>query len=605
MRSPSSPAAQPPAGATPGAAPRNVSVVEALQLAAQHFQAGNRGEVENICLKVLEVEPENPEALHLIGVLAHLAGKQAIALALIEKAVRLSPRNAQYHYNLGVVLGVIRRGPEALAAYRAAIAIDPLQPNALGNLGNIALELDLFDEALAAYEAILARQPGDANVALARAITLYSMRRFDQAGPAFEVALGLEPQGARQHWERAHYLLMTGQLPAGWEDYEYRFSAPQSNVWHYPYPFPRWQGEPLAGKTLLLHGEQGLGDEIMFGSIYPELIAEAGAVIICCQPHLSTLFRDSFAGARVIEQLRAESDAWTRRPADWLASAPHIDYQVPFGSLGRLRRRSLADFHRHAGYLRADAAKQAAWAQNLAAHFKPSAGPQRELRIGLCWAANPAIEDAMAARRSRKKSLTLAQLEPLLAAPRAQFVSLQTWEAAAQVSAASAWTRERVYDASAGLKDFSDTAALIMNLDLVITVDTSVAHLAGALGKPVWVLLPWQGDWRWHGEGAGTEWYPSALLYRQPALGDWESVMQQVSRDLAALPRSGAQGELSPPAPAGAAAVHPAVSAPVAPSVPASAIASGPAAAPAPTSSAPTPPAATPPAAMPPAKVSA
>lgn len=523
--------------ATAPAAARTLSVAQVVALATEHLQAGRNAEVEHWCLKLLEVEPENPDALHLLGVVAHLAGKHGIALALMEKAVRLAPRHPQAHYNLGVVQGRLQLLEAALASYRTALAIDPAHPHALGNFANTALELDLDDEALAAYDACLARAPADPNMALARAITLYCMRRHAEAAPAYARALALAPRDPRPHWEWSQHLLMTGDFARGWEEYEWRFTAAEAHVWCYPYPFPRWNGEPLAGKTLLLHGEQGLGDEIMWASVYPELIAEAARVIICCQPHVAPLFRDSFPGVRVEPQLRADADAWTRQPVAWLADAPPIDYQIPFGSLGRLRRRGAADFPPHQGYLRADESKRRAWARQLA--------QLPAFRAGVCWAANPAVEDRAASRRSRKKSLTLQQLEPLLDAP-AGFVSLQTWEAAAQVNAASAQTRARILDASAGLGDFSDTAALMMNLDLVITVDTSVAHLAGALGKPVWILLPWHADWRWHAEGARSEWYPQARLYRQVQKGDWAGVIAQVRADLMALTQQARQEQTTP-----------------------------------------------------------
>lgn len=507
--------------------PHIVPVPKALELAAEHFQAGRRADVETICLKVLEVEPENPYALHLIGVLAHLAGKQGIALALIEKAIRGAPRDAQFRYNLGVVYAALKRPGAALGEYREAVTLNNNHAAAWGNLGATALELNRFDEALAAYAEVLRIDPANVNAALARGVTFYAARRLPEAATAFDIALQLGPNEARVHWERSHLLLLGGDFAAGWEEYEHRFFSPQSNVWNYPYPYPRWQGQPLAGKTILLHGEQGLGDEIMFGSIYPEVIAEAARTVICCQPHLLQLFRDSFPKAEVHPQLRADADAWTKRPAEWMNGAPQrIDFQIPFGSLARLRRRSLAEFRPHRGYLSADKEKTAAWKEHLA--------QLKGLRVGICWAANPAVEDPAAARRSRGKSLTLKQLEPLLAAG-VSFVSLQTWEAAAQLAAADPHMRERIFDASARLSDFSQTAALVMNLDLVITVDTSVAHLAGALGRPVWVLLPWQSDWRWHEGGETTEWYPSAKLYRQPALGDWESAITRVAADLAAL----------------------------------------------------------------------
>lgn len=501
-----------------------VCIPEAVQLALSQFQAGNRAEVEALCLKIMEVEPEQPDALHLTGVLAHLAGKQGIALALIEKAVRLNPAQAQFQYNLGVVYGVLRRTDAALAAYREAARLEPSHVSAWLNLGNGLLEADRLDEAIAAYQQHLVVKPHDAAATLALAIALYSARRFDAAQEHYEHSVALAPDDARAHWEYAHWRLMTRDFARGWEEYEYRFTAAGSNVWNYPYPFPQWSGEPLDGKTVILHGEQGLGDEIMFASIYLEVMAAARHVIICCQPHLAALFRSSFPGATIHQQLRADEDAWTRRPVPWLNTTAPIHYQVPFGSLARLRRRSAASFVRHTGYLKADAAKVAVWAGQL--------GALSGKRVGLCWAANPAIQDAVAARRSRKKSLTLQVLEPLLEVEGARFVSLQTWEAARQVADAAPATRTRVLDVSADLQDFSDTAALMMNLDLIITVDTSVAHLAGALGRPVWILLPWQADWRWHDSGESSEWYPSARLYRQPALHDWEPVVTQAKKDL-------------------------------------------------------------------------
>ncbi len=509
------------------AATQTLSITDAVQLAVSHLQSGNRAEVEALCLKILEVEPENPDALHLTGVLAHLAGKQGIALALIEKAVRCAPGQAQFHYNLGVVLGALRRSAEAVASYREAAHLEPQHPSAWLNLGNALLEDDRIDEAVQSYRQHLAVRPQDAAATLALAIALYSARQFDEAAPMYERSVALAPDDARTHWEYAHLLLMCRDYARGWEEYEYRFAAAGSNVWNYPYPFERWNGEPLVGKTIILHGEQGLGDEIMFASLYGEMIAQAGHVIICCQPHLAALFRTSFPRATVHEQLRADEDAWTRRPVPWLNTTAPIHYQIPFGSLPRLLRRGAEGFADPQAYLVADPAKSRVWAGKL--------GHLRQHRVGLCWAANPAIQDAVAARRSRKKSLTLATLEPLLATSGIDFVSLQTWEAARQVADAAPGTRARILDVSASLQDFSDTAALMMNLDLVITVDTSVAHLAGALGKPVWILLPWQADWRWHDSGDSSEWYPRARLFRQPALGDWASVVRAVGKALALL----------------------------------------------------------------------
>ena len=254
-------------------------------------------------------------------------------------------------------------------------------------------------------------------------------------------------------------------------------------------------------------------------------------MILCGQPHVTPLLRDSFPGVTVIDQLRADQDAWTRLPVPWLAQWQQrhgtIDYQIANGGLPVIRRDALEKFPKQVNYLKSNPVKVADWRDRLA-HLG-------RFKVGLCWAANPALQDHVAGRRSRKKSLTLKGLGPLAKVDGVDFVSLQTWEAARQADDAPM----PIMDCSAGLKDFSDTAALVDNLDLVITCDTSVAHMAGGMGKPVWILLPWQADWRWHADGNTTEWYPSARLYRQPSLGDWEAVLAEVCADLSKLAAKG------------------------------------------------------------------
>lgn len=510
--------------------PTSVTVPDAVKLALEHYHAGHMAEAEQLCVKILEIDPDNPDALHLSGVFAHLAGKQAFALAMLEKSVRLAPENAQFHYNLGVVYGVLTRLEEAAQHYRQALSRQPEHVAALNNLGNAALSLERYQEARDCYERLLKSNPDNAEAVLSLGVALLNLREHEQAAPWYERALALKPDFQRARWEYARLLLSRGEYARGWEHYEARFAgAREPGISCYPFPFPTWQGEPLEGKSILVHGEQGLGDEIMYASILPEIIAAAGRCVIACQPHLAGLFAHSFPGAEVHGQLRYNEDAWTREPVQWLERVGAIDFQVPAGSLPLHRRRSAEAFPDHRGYLVPPADKVAYWRGQFAAAL-PAA---RTLRVGLVWSSNPMSEHVFGARRARNKSMNLATMEPLARIGDVAYVSLQTWTAAAE--AANPPKGMEVFDRSAELEDFTDTAAVVANLDLVISVDTSVAHLGGALGKPVWILLPYLADWRWLSDTEKNLWYPSACLFRQSRPGDWQQVMERVAAELGRL----------------------------------------------------------------------
>lgn len=514
---------------TPGPALLSVSVEQAVAIATEHFEAGRRAEAEGVCLQILAVEPEQSDALHICGALAHLAGKHGIALPLLEKAARLQPGNAQIQYNLGVVFSALRMHPQAAQCYRNTLGLQASHLNALQNLGNIYLEHEQFTEAQRCYEAALPLAPRNAVVYLALGLLFNAQRQVQRARWLFERALELEPDNARIQWEAAQVFLLLGDFERGWQYYEARFPAGNDcKVWHYPFPFPRWQGEPLAGKHLLVHGEQGLGDEMMFLSIVPELLAEGARVSLVGQPHLHQLWRDALPECPAYVQLRANEDAWTRIEPDWLPQLGAVDYQIPFGSLALLRRRSLADFERQRPYITPDPVKVADWADWLA---QQRAAPGQRLRVGLVWAGNPAPGNIVANRKDAKRSLALAEFFRLAALPGVDWISLQTWQAAEQVRAAP--PEFPLLDCSDRLTDFSQTAALVANLDLVISVDTSVCHLSAAIGKPVWILLPFVGEWRWGLDPERAHWWPTARLFRQDSPGDWGGVVTRVGAALA------------------------------------------------------------------------
>ena len=440
---------------------QTVSSAEAMELALRHFQSGQRPQAQDLCIRVLAADPENWRALQLRGVLAHLDGDQWLALTLLEKAVRLSPGEAQPRYNLGVVYGVLDRFGEATEQYRAALQLDPANRAALNNLGNAALEIERFGEARKAYESLLESDPDNARVRLSLAISLMNLSEYETAGDAYREAMRLGPQDARVHWEYAHFLLQQGSFADGWREYDWRFQAGRDSlVACYPFPFQRWNGEPLGGKTILLHGEQGLGDEIMFASVYEEIIAEAERCVIACQPHFAPLFATSFPKAEVRAQPRIGYDEWTREPADWIEQLGPVDYQIPAGSLPLHRRAAREQFPEHKGYLKADPDK----ARNFAARLRRDAG-RSGVRIGLTWKANPAQNyGGFAQRRAVNKSLRTEELGAFAGLKNATLVSLQKPDETAIAQREE--TPLALLDYSAELKDFSDTAAIIANLDL-------------------------------------------------------------------------------------------------------------------------------------------
>ncbi|MEO8442715.1 MAG: hypothetical protein ABI547_09525, partial [Betaproteobacteria bacterium] len=287
-----------------------------------------------------------------------------------------------------------------------------------------------------------------------------------------------------------------------------------------PVEFARWDGGEAAGKTLLVYAEQGLGDEIMFASCIPDVVAAGTHAVIECSPKLEGLFRRSFPHTTVY------ATPPDRALPPGLQNAP-IDMQIPIGSLPLHFRRTRADFPRHSGYLHAEPARIAAWRERLAA-----LGPG--LKIGISW------QGGTHKSRLPVRSLPLAQWLPILQARNAHFVDLQYIDFSAERAALRASTGVEVHSWEQVRADYEETAALVSALDLVISVCTAVIHLGGALGRPVWVMAPFIPEWRYGISGEEMPWYPSVRVHRQPAYGDWDAVVDNVARSLRALTDQGA-----------------------------------------------------------------
>jgi tetratricopeptide (TPR) repeat protein len=337
--------------------------------------------------------------------------------------------------------------------------------------------------------------------------------RFEEAAEMYDHVLKYEPKSFHARLNRAHYRLASEMFQEGWADYRYRFHA--SSVALRALPFPDWRGEALEGKRLLIFAEQGLGDEIMFASCFPEIIARAAHCFIECEKRLEPIFRRSFPGATILP-------AVGKHEPPWLRTIGPIDYQVAAGDLPSYLRNAWADFPRHAGYLKADPARVAHWRARLDA-----LGPG--LKVGISW------RGGTPATRSSARTIPLPAWLPLLQTAGCRFVSLQYGKAAEELAAFGSQAPLPIAHWPDAIDDYDETAALVCALDLVISVCTAIIHLTGALGRPVWVMVPAVPEWRYLRKGEALPWYPSARLFRQAELWQWAPVVQRVEGALASL----------------------------------------------------------------------
>ncbi|HEY2658261.1 MAG TPA: tetratricopeptide repeat-containing glycosyltransferase family protein [Caulobacteraceae bacterium] len=492
---------------------------DGLYKAAFHaYQRGDFEAARRDLTLLLAQRPGDSAGLLLMGVLRGKA-EPVLGLALVEQAVALDPADASTWYNLGVVEAERNRLEAALEAYRRAVALDPLHVDALGNGCELLRRLDHFDEALVWADRRLMLGSGDWTSRLNRAVCFYHLRRFDEAEENYARAAELAPDRPIVAWERFSMLLHQKRFAEAWDAFESRFAVGHLNgVFCYPFDAPLWRGESLTGKHIMIHNEQGLGDQLMFACALDEVVEQARRTTVVVAPTLVDLFKASFPKAEVLPTLYGHFAGDHPEPP-WLKELTPIDYQAPIGSLMAVLRRTPESFDSPRTYLRPSDAARARWAQ-----FDAGLG----LKVGLCWASNPALFRMDSARRAIRKSMPLETMIPLASVGGLDLVSVLNWPIEPVLDAFAG----RLQDFSARLASMDDTAALIERLDLVITVDTSVAHLAGAMGKETWVLLHDFPDCRWEMESRTSYWYPNVRLFRQVELGDWGPVTAEVAQAL-------------------------------------------------------------------------
>lgn len=501
---------------------------QALALAPDHAEAAyhlaltldKRGENDRAAdafRRTLEIKPDHVEALNSFGNLLYNQGKMVEAMGCYQRAIDANPAYHRAYSNMGLALVAVGQIDAAEAHYRKALALHPDYPEALNNLGIAYMLRERYDDSLACYDKALALRPDYPEALNNLGNVLKNLGRLPKAQTAYENALRLKEVADYRH-NLGLVLLAQGDFAQGWAAYESRWHTPQLAASRRAFAQPQWRGEPAEGRTLLIHAEQGFGDTLQFCRYAPLAKAFGFRVVMEVPPALKKLL-GSLSG---VDQLIATGDP-----------LPAFDLHCPMLSLPLAFATTEATIPATIPYLHPDAAAVAQWREKM----PPANG---KLRIGLVWAGSARMHSPDLIATNRRRSVPVELLEPLLQIPNAQFYSLQKIGQPAPASF-------NLIDLMQDCADFADTAALIMNLDLVISVDTAVVHLAAALGKPVWILNRFDGCWRWLCDRDDSPWYPTARLFRQTKPGDWISVINNVREALEIFPLSRIAGEGAEP----------------------------------------------------------
>jgi len=457
--------------------------------------------------RALTLQPDYTEALSNRGLTLHKLKRFDEALASYDRALMVRPDYAEALSNRGIILRELNRLEDALESYDRALVVRPEFAKALSNRGNVLHELNRFDEALTSFDRALKVDPEYAEALSNRGVTLHALMRFEEALSNFDRALRLRPNHADTHYNEALCRMLIGDFVRGWEKSEWRWETEHTSDKKRKFAQPLWLGSSdIAGKTILLHGEQGFGDMIQFCRYVPLIAERAGRVILEISDPLCELMSTLPNTPQIISR------------GDPL---PYFDLHCPLLSLPLAFGTEITTIPSVCPYLHASPQGILRWNARL--------GPRTRPRVGLVWSGRSTHKN------DRNRSIKLRTLLPLLDID-AMFVSLQ--RDLRPDDGATLKDQENIIHFGDELRDFSDTAALISHLDLVISVDTSVAHLAGALSKPVWILLPFVPDWRWLLDREDSPWYPTARLFRQDHSRVWDGVIERVQKALRSFERS-------------------------------------------------------------------
>ncbi|HSA91148.1 MAG TPA: tetratricopeptide repeat protein [Burkholderiales bacterium] len=490
-----------------------LSLIARVRLSEVLRQADRLDEAEAAARAVLEVDDEAPAGHVVLGMAYKAKGQVKKARECFERALALKPGHPQAVQQLAHALREEDRLDDAERHLRAALRERPDDPALVTDLGMILADQMRYDEALERFERALEAAPQNVVAINRKALLLDHLGERARGLELLREALRLAPNDEFVHYTQYNlglHHLKYGEFAAGWEGYEHRRGFENFIGRYRRFPLPQWDGEPLAGRNVLVLPEQGLGDEIMFGSCIPDLAAEAAHVIVECDPKLEAIFRRSFPACTVVSRQRTLANDWITRVQ------PKPELQVAAGSLARRYRSRTEDFPQRP-FLQADPARVAAWKAKLEA-----LGPGR--KIGLSWRGGVGLTGR------KRRSFSLGELAPVLRLPGTHWISLQYTDVREELRQLESRQPLKVHHWQEAIDDYGETAALVCALDGVLTVCTAIVHLSGALGRPAVVMVPFGADWRYGGEGERIVWYPSVRLVRQRRVGEWSDVLQEVSR---------------------------------------------------------------------------
>ncbi|MBT4837999.1 MAG: tetratricopeptide repeat protein [Methylococcales bacterium] len=546
----------------------DVSIPQAIQLALGYHQKGELEQAEAIYQQVLSIEANNSDVLYLLGLLAHQIARHDVAIELISRSIAINTNFADAHFNLGNAQLAMNQVDDAMLSYQQALSIKPNYPELLLNLGKIFHDKGLLDQAEHHYFQALQHKPNflealfnmgnllkdqgkldEAKYYFYKVIELHpdfatvycnlgsilqqqrnddeAMQFFnkalklkpddeqvycnmgnihslhgrtDEALSCYQQCLAINPEFADAHYNQALSLLQIGDFLQGWKEYEWRWKSSSWQIDSRGYSQPQWQGESLVNKTILLYPEQGYGDAIQFIRYVKKVAEFGGQIIVECQTPLTQLFS-------CLPEIKASYS---------LGEAPlTFDVHAPLMSLPFILKTSLHDIPESKGYLSVQSEDIEQWQQQLELSSEG-------LNVGFIWCGNPGHCN------DHNRSIPIDKISPLFEEKKIKFFSLQVTERSKELENIDT----NICDLSSKINNFYDTATIIMNLEVVIAVDTAIAHLAGALGRPVWLMLPYHAEWRWLENRLDSPWYASMRLYRQQAEGDWVELIQRVKTDL-------------------------------------------------------------------------